>query len=312
MATQEVVHACVEVEAQEDAPRVTENHHEAHQRALRAPDLHLAEVSPIDLSLLAGKGLQPQIGLGHRLRPLAGDDAAEVALAPLVAALTHHLVEPAGGQLGIDRQCLADHGQEGIDLRAPAPPVLPRLACVREHPVDSVVMNAELTRDRADPPLLGVIEAQDLRARLLVDAHLTPLAPDAGPGAGPDRRSGRRTGRSDGSGRPWRTARARRVVFRDALSASVAQQDDVARGSKGDASLSARSPHSPASGQGGVGDSAAGAARACDAPGGCPDSAARQDAAPARAPPRRSPVSSRCCRGRSAGREPPADHSGRS
>ena len=54
-----------------------------------------------------------------------GEDAAEVALAPPVAAFAHHLVEPAGGQIRIDLQRLADEGQEGIGLRAPAPPLLP-------------------------------------------------------------------------------------------------------------------------------------------------------------------------------------------
>ena len=93
VTTQEVAHLRVQVEAQEDASREAENHHEAHQRALRATDLHLAEVGPVDLGLLAGKGLQPQIGLGRRLRPHEGDHVAEVAWTPLVAALAHHLVE---------------------------------------------------------------------------------------------------------------------------------------------------------------------------------------------------------------------------
>ena len=73
-------------------------------------------MGPVDLALLAGKGLEAQIGLGHGPRPLAGDEAAEVALAAAIAALVRHLVEPAGGQPGIDRQGLADEGQEGIEL----------------------------------------------------------------------------------------------------------------------------------------------------------------------------------------------------
>ena len=70
MAAREVAHPGVEVEAREDPPRVAENHHEAHQAALRAADRHLAEVSPVDLGLLAGKGLEAQIGLGHGPGPL--------------------------------------------------------------------------------------------------------------------------------------------------------------------------------------------------------------------------------------------------
>ena len=299
MAPQEVAHRGVEVEAQEDASREAENHHEAHQRAFRTADLHLAEVSPVDLGLLAGKGLQAQISLGRRLRPLGRDHVAEVALAPLVAALAHHLVEPAGGQLRIASQCLADEGHEGIELRAPVPPRMPKHSVVGQYAPDRDVMDAELACDGADLPLLGVMEAQDLRARLLVDGHLTPLAPGAGPGAGPDRRSGRRTGRSGGSGRHQQAACARRVFFRDASSAPGARQNDGARGSKGDASLSARSTWSAAPDAGADHDSVAGAARACVAPEGCLDSAARHDAAPVCAPSYCSPVSSRCCRGRS-------------
>ena len=130
--------------------------------------------------------------------------------------------------------------------------------------------------------------------------------------AGPDRPLARRTGRSDRIGRPWRAARAQRAAFRDALAASAPQQDAAARGSKGDASLPARGFDSPAPGADDVRDSAAGAARACDAPGDCSGSAARQDAANVAAPSRRSFWSNRCCRDRSAGREQPDDGTKRS
>ncbi len=70
MAAQEVVRPGVEVEAQKEAARVAEHHHEGHQRALRTPDPHLAEVDPVDLGLLAGQSLEAQTGLGHRARPL--------------------------------------------------------------------------------------------------------------------------------------------------------------------------------------------------------------------------------------------------
>ena len=65
MATQEVLHAGIQAEAQEDLPRVAQHHDERHQRTPRAADLQMAEVAPIDLSLFAGKGAQAQIGLGR-------------------------------------------------------------------------------------------------------------------------------------------------------------------------------------------------------------------------------------------------------
>ncbi len=171
MAMQEVAHGRTEVEAQEDAPRVAEHHHEAHQRALRAPDPDLAEVSPIDLGLLAGKGLQAQIGLGHGLGPEGGDHMTEVVGAARIAAFAHHLIETAGRQRRPGRQRLDDERHVGIDHRRPRRDCVPGLARIAERPLDGVAMHAELACDRADLPLLDVVEPQDLRAGLLVDSH---------------------------------------------------------------------------------------------------------------------------------------------
>ena len=312
MAAQEVVHRRVQVEAQEDAARVAEHHHEAHQPALGAADPDRAEVGPVDLGLLAGKRPEPHIGLGRGLRPHRGDHLAEVALAPaLVAAPAHHLVEPAGRQLRIVLQGLLDERDEGIDLRTPPPPRRRRPG-VLDHPPDGAVMDAELARDRADLPLLGVIQPQDLRARLLVQGHLIPPMPGAAPGAAPDGPLGRRTARSGRSGTPGPDGPARRDAWPSAPPAAPPQQGAARPRSKGDASLSARGPESPRPGNGGARGSAAGARHACDGRAGCPGSAARQDAAHHAAPARRSPWSNRCCRGRSAGREPPGGGTRRS
>ena len=51
-----------------------------------------------------------------------------------------------------------------------------------EEALDGVAMHAELACDRADRPLLDVIQAQDLRAGLLVDGHLTPFPVGRSPG----------------------------------------------------------------------------------------------------------------------------------
>ena len=78
MAAQEAVHAGVEEEAQEDHARVAQHHHEGHQRAAGAADLQMAEVTPVDLRLLARQRAQAQVGLGGRARAHAGDEVAEV------------------------------------------------------------------------------------------------------------------------------------------------------------------------------------------------------------------------------------------
>ena len=182
MAAQEVAHPGVEVEAQEDPPRVAENHHEAHQAALRAADRHLAEVSPVDLGLLAGKGLEAQIGLGHGPGPEVAEQMTEVVAAARIAAFAHHLVEPAGGQRRPGCQRLGDERHVWIDHRRPGRPRVPGLAGRGEEALDGVAMHAELACDRADRPLLDVIQAQDLRAGLLVDGHLTPFPVGRSPG----------------------------------------------------------------------------------------------------------------------------------
>ena len=119
MATQEVFHAGIQAEAQEDLPRVAQHHDERHQRTPRAADLQVAEAAPIDLSLFAGKGAQAQIGLGLGARPMAGDEVAEVIGAAGIATLAHHGVEAAGRQPGECRERLGDERQIGIDLRGP-------------------------------------------------------------------------------------------------------------------------------------------------------------------------------------------------
>jgi hypothetical protein len=45
---------CLDVTAQEHAPRVAQHDHEAHQRTPRTADLQVPEVPPVDLCLFAG------------------------------------------------------------------------------------------------------------------------------------------------------------------------------------------------------------------------------------------------------------------
>ena len=47
MAAQEAVHTGVQAEAQEDASRVAQHHHEGHQGPLGAADHDVAEVTPL-------------------------------------------------------------------------------------------------------------------------------------------------------------------------------------------------------------------------------------------------------------------------
>jgi hypothetical protein len=74
----QVLHACVEKEAQEDQARIAQHHDERHQRAAGTADGEVAEMRPVNLGLLAGQSAQAQIGFRFGARPVAGDQIAEM------------------------------------------------------------------------------------------------------------------------------------------------------------------------------------------------------------------------------------------
>ena len=83
----------------------------------------MAEMSPIDLSLLAGQAAQTQIGFHLRTRPMAGDEMAKVIGAAAIASLAHHHIQAACRQRREGLQRLADERQIGSirDLRGGGP-----------------------------------------------------------------------------------------------------------------------------------------------------------------------------------------------
>jgi len=58
VSAQEILHAGVEEEAQEDLTRVAQHHDEHHQRAACPADFEMSEMSPVDLCLFAGQAAQ--------------------------------------------------------------------------------------------------------------------------------------------------------------------------------------------------------------------------------------------------------------
>jgi len=158
VATQEVLHPCVEEEAQEDLARVAEHHDDAisGRRAIsRWP-----KCPPIDLPLLAGQAAQAQIGFGFWTRPMAGDEMAEVIGTAPVASLAHHHIQAACRQRRECLQRLADERQIGVDPRLARWRTRPRQTGLRQHATDDAVMHVQLLGDGADQPLLRVVEAQ--------------------------------------------------------------------------------------------------------------------------------------------------------
>jgi hypothetical protein len=58
MTAQEVLHAGIEEEAQEDLARIAEHHDKGHQGPSGATDRKVAEMAPVDLRLLARQAVQ--------------------------------------------------------------------------------------------------------------------------------------------------------------------------------------------------------------------------------------------------------------
>lgn len=115
VATEEEGHRRARDEAQEDAARVAEHHHERPEGALSAPDLQLSEVRPVDLRLLAGQRAQPLERLGRLAGAEPADDTAEVIGTARIAAVLDHREQPAGSQPRILLQLRDQERHEGVD-----------------------------------------------------------------------------------------------------------------------------------------------------------------------------------------------------
>jgi hypothetical protein len=152
---------------------VCEHHHEHPQRALPAGDGELADVGPVDLGHLPRQRLGQEVGRPPGPGPDERDVLAQRPHRSEEAALSDHVVEPGREQLRIPVERLVDERTIGVDdarakVRGRARGAEP------EHPPDLVRVGLELGRDRADRPVLGVVQAHDLRLELGGALHRTP------------------------------------------------------------------------------------------------------------------------------------------
>ena len=255
-------------------------------------------MSPVHLRLFAGQATQPQIRLGLRTRPMAGDQVAEVIGAAAIAALAHHPIQPTGGQRRERLQRLADERQIRVDLRRPRRRADPGQPGLRQHARHHAVMHVQLTGDGADAPLLDVVVAQDLRLDVRRRDHARVLSGRVasgrdGRGGGAGTPGGRMPGsgdRTSGSARPFAGAAPPGWLRRPRSPASRAPADHPAAARVNrDASLSCRAPDSDASDR-----------HARAAPGGWSGNAVRQHAARGAGRVRRSLRHSRSGRDRSS------------
>jgi len=166
VAAQEVLHAGIEAEVQEELPRIAQHHHERHQRPPCTADLDAAKMAPVDLGLFAWQAAQTQIGLGRAARAVLGDEVTEVIGAAAVAAFMHHGKQAAGRQCWELLKCLQDERQVGVDRRRPRRRSGTRQTGLHQHAAHYAVVHVQLRGDGADAPFLDMVVAQDLRLDL--------------------------------------------------------------------------------------------------------------------------------------------------
>ena len=198
MAEQETVHLGIEAKAQEHASRVAQHHHEAHQRTPRAADLHMIEMSPVDLHLLARQRAQAQVGLGRRARPHRADQVAEVAGLARVAALADHVMQPAGGKRGVLVQGLADEAAIRIDKALAQRGAWRHDRVFAQHATYRVAVHLQLTRDGPHAPVLDPVQTLDPSGQFSWDGHARGAGERCSGAGGPDAHGAAAAGRSTG------------------------------------------------------------------------------------------------------------------
>jgi hypothetical protein len=164
VAAEEALQRLVEGEARVDRAGPGEHEDEARQDAARAPNLHRAEVAPVDLALLGHEGLQPEVRFAPRRGPDGADVPPDLHGGAGVASVAQHSPEARGAQPRILLQRGGDERLVGVqlagaNLRAGVDPAIPV-----ERPAHGRVVHAEGVGDRADRPVLGVKEATHLGA----------------------------------------------------------------------------------------------------------------------------------------------------
>jgi hypothetical protein len=161
VATNEVRHGRAEIEAQKEVARVGQHHHEGHQRPLGPTDGELAEVGPVALGLVPGKGAQTQVRFCRRAWPQAGNDGPEVIRGAGVTALAHHRVQARRPQRRVLGERRGDERQVRFRDRGPHR-LLRRHARLCQHPAHRAVVHPQLPRNGSHRPVLGGVQAQDL------------------------------------------------------------------------------------------------------------------------------------------------------
>src|SRR5664279_2683310 len=122
----------------------------------------MAKVPPVNLSDFAWCAREAQIGFDCASRSMHRDNVSKMIGTSAVAAFAHHRVEAASGQRWKALQCLEHERYVRVGFGNSCRALCRRHARATQHSLHRSMMNLELARNRADPPLFNVIIAQNL------------------------------------------------------------------------------------------------------------------------------------------------------
>src|SRR6266516_3834473 len=159
MAAQEALQHLVKKELEVKGTGVRKRRNEAGEPPLGTADFHLSEMRPVDLSLITRKGAQAQKSFAATGAQVS-NSAPEGIDTARVAAHLEHLEYPRGAQPWTACESLPDEVGIGI-LQCAAGDTAAETICLH-RPAYGVVMQSELTGDRADLPVFGVEQMPDL------------------------------------------------------------------------------------------------------------------------------------------------------
>ncbi len=160
-------------------PRPGQHYHEEPQRSLAAGHPHFAHVCPVHLRLFSDERIDAQEGLALRARPHRGHVLAERPLATGVAPRRDHVAQAGRGQARVLLERLFDEVGVRLDLVPLGPPgFLGPLRLLRlqlaQHPLDHVLVQAELRADGPDLPVFHLEEPANLDLDLVRHGHDAP------------------------------------------------------------------------------------------------------------------------------------------
>lgn len=172
VSMQQAFQSLIKEEVQGQGARVGKRDDKAGKPAAGLPDAHWAEVRPIGLCLLTGKGSQlPERLLHHGTE--TGHQTAQLRGSACIAAGADHLEDAGGTQARIPSQGLANEIDIGISLAAGAILFGAIETICFQGRTHGITMQVQLCGDGSDLPVFGKKQKADFCYQLGID-HGSP------------------------------------------------------------------------------------------------------------------------------------------